>query len=44
MYWVANGRKSAAGAPVVRLLVAAGVDVNAAGGVTRCTALHMAAA
>jgi hemoglobin len=43
LYWVANARKGGAGEQVVRTLAAAGATVNAAGGVTRATALHMAA-
>lgn len=36
-------RRLAAGSDVVRLLVQAGADVNACGGVKACSALHMAA-
>ncbi len=43
LYRVANECRSEAGPEVVRLLVRAGADVNACGGVTRATALHMAA-
>jgi truncated hemoglobin YjbI len=43
LYSVANECGSAAGPDVVRALVEAGADVNAAGGVTRATPLHMAA-
>ena len=43
LYCVANECASETGAEVVRALVRAGADVNACGGVTRATALHMAA-
>jgi truncated hemoglobin YjbI len=43
LYWVANECASETGHEVVRLLVRAGADVNACGGVTQATALHMAA-
>lgn len=43
LYAVANGDPGPAGADIVRVLVAAGAHVNAAGGVTRATPLHMAA-
>jgi hemoglobin len=43
LYCVANGCAGATGPEVVRMLVGAGADVNACGGVTRATALHMAA-
>ena len=43
LYAVANGCASPAGPAVVRALLAAGADVNAADGVTRATPLHMAA-
>jgi ankyrin repeat protein len=43
LYHVANAGRGTGGAPVVRALVEAGANVDAAGGVTRCTALHMAA-
>ncbi len=43
LYCVANECASEAGPELVRLLVQAGADVNACGGVTRATALHMAA-
>lgn len=43
LYYVANECKGSVGAQVVRTLVAAGASVNAAAGVTCCTALHMAA-
>lgn len=43
LYRVANECASADGAEIVRLLVAAGADVHACAGVTRATALHMAA-
>src|SRR5947209_15862157 len=43
LYCVANECASETGAEVVRLLVRAGADVNACGGVRRGTALHMAA-
>ena len=43
LYWVANGCRLSAGADVVRALVRAGGEVNAADGVKRCTPLHMAA-
>jgi truncated hemoglobin YjbI len=43
LYCVANECASEAGPEVVRALVRAGADVNACGGVTRATALHMAA-
>lgn len=43
LYSVGNECSTAGGADVVRTLVEAGADVNAAGGVKRCTALHMAA-
>jgi truncated hemoglobin YjbI len=43
LYWVANECASEMGPEVVRALVRAGADVNACGGVTRATALHMAA-
>jgi len=43
LYAVANECASGAGPEVVRALVGAGADVNACGGVTRATALHMAA-
>jgi truncated hemoglobin YjbI len=43
LYSVANECPSETGPVVVRALVRAGADVNACGGVTRTTALHMAA-
>jgi hypothetical protein len=43
LYWVANTRERRTGGQVVRMLAAAGATVNATGGVTGCTALHMAA-
>ena len=43
LYCVANECASETGPKVVRALVRAGADVNACGGVTRATALHMAA-
>lgn len=43
LYRVANECASEGGPEVVRALVRAGADVNACGGVTRSTALHMAA-
>jgi truncated hemoglobin YjbI len=43
LYSVANECGSGTGPEIVRTLVLAGADVNAAGGVTRATALHMAA-
>ncbi len=43
LYSVANECGSEAGPEIVRALVRAGADVNAAGGVTRATPLHMAA-
>jgi len=43
LYSVANECASETGPEVVRALIRAGADVNACGGVTRTTALHMAA-
>lgn len=43
LYCVANECASETGPEVVRALVRAGADVNEPGGVTRATALHMAA-
>ena len=43
LYRAANECASETGPEVVRMLVQAGADVNACGGVTRTTALHMAA-
>jgi hemoglobin len=43
LYRVANECGSDAGPQIVRALVHAGADVNACGGVTRATPLHMAA-
>jgi hemoglobin len=43
LYRVANECVSEAGPEIVRALVRAGADVNACGGVTRSTPLHMAA-
>ena len=43
LYCVANECALETGAEVVRTLVGAGADVNACGGITRATALHMAA-
>jgi len=43
LYRLANECASEAGPDVVRILVKAGADVNACGGVTRATPLHMAA-
>jgi ankyrin repeat protein len=43
LYCVANECASEAGPEVVRALVRAGADVNACGGVTGATSLHMAA-
>ncbi len=43
LYSVANECKTERGAAVVQALIAAGAHVDAAGGVKRCTALHMAA-
>lgn len=43
LYCLANECASETGPEIVRALVRAGADVNAAGGVTRATALHMAA-
>jgi truncated hemoglobin YjbI len=43
LYCLANECASETGSEVVRALVQAGADVNASGGVTRATALHMAA-
>lgn len=43
LYSVANECRAKGGAAVVRALVQHGADVNACGGVKRCTPLHMAA-
>jgi hemoglobin len=43
LYCLANECASETGPEVVRALVRAGADINACGGVTRATALHMAA-
>lgn len=43
LYAVANGCGGEGGPEVVRLLIGAGADVNACGGVMRATPLHMAA-
>jgi truncated hemoglobin YjbI len=43
LYCVGNECHSESGADVVRALALAGANVNASGGVKRCTALHMAA-
>jgi hemoglobin len=43
LYCLANECASETGPEIVRALVRAGADVNASGGVTRATALHMAA-
>ena len=43
LYCLANECASQAGPELVRVLVQAGADVNACGGVTRATPLHMAA-
>ena len=43
LYCAANECASETGPEVIRMLVRAGADVNACGGVTRATALHMAA-
>ncbi len=43
LYRVANECGSATGPELVRILVGAGADVDARGGVTRATPLHMAA-
>ena len=43
LYAVANECASEGGAEIVRAVVQAGADVNARGGVTRATPLHMAA-
>lgn len=43
LYCLANECGSGAGPELVRVLVQAGADVNACGGVTRATPLHMAA-
>jgi truncated hemoglobin YjbI len=43
LYSVGNECRTPGGPGVVRALVAAGANVNANGGVKRCTALHMAA-
>jgi hemoglobin len=43
LYWAANACRGRTGEVVVHMLVAAGATVNATGGVTGCTALHMAA-
>jgi hemoglobin len=43
LYCVANECASETGPDVIRMLVGAGADVNACGGVTQATALHMAA-
>jgi hemoglobin len=43
LYCAANECATAAGPGIVRALVQAGANVNAAGGATRATALHMAA-
>jgi hemoglobin len=43
LYRVANECAANTGSEIVRALVRAGADVNACGGVTRATALHMAA-
>ena len=43
LYSVANQCGSATGPELVRMLVRAGADVKACGGVTRATPLHMAA-
>jgi ankyrin repeat protein len=43
LYCVANQCASETGPEIVRTLVRAGADVNANDGVTRATALHMAA-
>jgi truncated hemoglobin YjbI len=42
LYCLANECASETGPEIVRALVRAGADVNASGGVTRATALHMA--
>jgi hemoglobin len=42
LYCVANECASETGSEIVRILVRAGADVTACGGVTRSTALHMA--
>lgn len=43
LYCLANECRASEGADVVRALVKSGANVNANGGVKRCTALHMAA-
>ncbi len=43
LYFVGNQCHAATGPEVVRALVRGGANVNARGGVQRCTALHMAA-
>jgi truncated hemoglobin YjbI len=43
LYHVGNGCQVPGGGDVVRLLVRAGANVDACGGVKHCTALHMAA-
>ena len=43
LYCLANECGTGAGPELVRVLVEAGADVNACGGVTRATPLHMAA-
>ncbi|MCC7155872.1 MAG: ankyrin repeat domain-containing protein [Bryobacterales bacterium] len=43
LYWLANGYRGAGGAQIVGALIASGAGVDDAGGVKRCTALHMAA-
>lgn len=43
LYHVANECAAPGGAEVVRILVKSGANVNACGGVQRCTPLHMAA-
>lgn len=43
LYSAANGCASPAGPAIVQVLVKAGADVNACGGATRSTPLHMAA-
>ena len=43
LYSVANECASGKGPEIVQMLVRAGADVNACGGITRTTALHMAA-
>jgi ankyrin repeat protein len=43
LYGLANEYSGPGSGPIVRMLVAAGADINACDNVKRCTALHMAA-